>query len=197
MRPAAESAFAMKFAAGRFVAPWCWRGELNPHAVYTARDFESRASANSATPAGHPQMAARSPGRWSEDNMGSKTQSSRPAGRYCCRWPRPRRQPLTALLFPQRRASTTSLLSRNPIECMWGECHSEERKAVLAQRREESRCSLDFKRPRRFALLRVTDLSGRTACFRCAARPGAGFSRAAGLGRNCAAGAFASPAFIR
>ncbi len=30
---------------------WCWRGELNPHAVCTARDFESRASANSATPA--------------------------------------------------------------------------------------------------------------------------------------------------
>ena len=29
----------------------CWRGELNPHAVYTARDFESRASASSATPA--------------------------------------------------------------------------------------------------------------------------------------------------
>src|SRR6266567_6361444 len=34
---------------------WCWRGELNPHAVYTARDFESRASASSATPACLPQ----------------------------------------------------------------------------------------------------------------------------------------------
>jgi hypothetical protein len=30
---------------------WCWRGELNPHAVFTAPDFESGASASSATPA--------------------------------------------------------------------------------------------------------------------------------------------------
>ena len=30
---------------------WCWRGELNPHAAFAAPDFESGASASSATPA--------------------------------------------------------------------------------------------------------------------------------------------------
>ena len=38
-------------AKQRFVHDWCRRGDLNPQGGSTPRDFESRASADSATPA--------------------------------------------------------------------------------------------------------------------------------------------------